>query len=192
VNNARLGSFDTKGACESGGSAYMCWSGAPHALSDSVSYGFASANLSSLPCGQCFQIQFDGGAHSGGPTAETAAISGKQMIVQMINRGGVASDQFDLLIPGGGIGLQTSCPTQWATSASNLGSQYGGFLSGCKGQSDVPGCVRTKCATVFVDKPDLLAGCNWLVDWLHAADNPTFVYKTVTCPSDFKSVMGLL
>jgi hypothetical protein len=107
------------------------------------------------------------------------------MIIQVVNNGGVANDQFDLLIPGGGVGALNACSSQWGTS--DLGAQYGGFLSGCNGDT---GCVQNKCNTVFAGKTDLLAGCTWFLGWFHAADNPTFQYKAVSCPSDFNSVMG--
>jgi len=183
-SNSQLSDFGAKNACESGGSAYMCWGGIPRAMSDSVSYGFAAASGSNYSCGRCFQIQFDGGTHSGA-TAGAAAIKDKQMIIQVINNGGVANDQFDLLIPGGGVGALNACATQWGMS--DLGAQYGGFLSGCNGDAT---CVKNKCTTVFANKPDLQAGCDWFLNWFHAADNPTFKYAQVNCPSDFKSKMG--
>ena len=37
-------------------------------------------------------------------TASNNSLNGKMMIVQVINNGGVGGDQFDLLIPGGGVG----------------------------------------------------------------------------------------
>jgi hypothetical protein len=185
-SNNNIGVSDSaKNACENGGSAYMCWSGIPHSLNDSLSYGFAAASGTNYKCGQCYQIQFDGGSHNGGANPGSSAIKGKQMIIQVVNNGGVANDQFDLLIPGGGVGALNACSSQWGTS--DLGAQYGGFLSGCNGDT---GCVQNKCNTVFAGKTDLLAGCTWFLGWFHAADNPTFQYKAVSCPSDFNSVMG--
>jgi len=185
-SNNNIGVNDSaRNACEGGGTAYMCWAGVPHAVSNSVAYGFAAASGSNYKCGQCYQIQFDGNSHNGGPNAGTQAIRGKQMIIQVINNGGVAADQFDLLIPGGGVGDFDACTSQWG--ASDLGARYGGFLAGCNGDKT---CVQNKCNTVFAGKPDLLAGCDWFLNWFQGADNPTFQYKPVNCPSDFNSVMG--
>ncbi len=103
------------------------------------------------------------------------------MIVQVINNGGVAGDQFDLLIPGGGVGALNGCATQWGVSNSDLGAQYGGFLAGCNGSTS---CVQQKCQTIFGDKPDLLAGCNWFLGWFGAADNPNMVGQGDRLPAD--------
>jgi hypothetical protein len=108
------------------------------------------------------------------------------MIVQVINNGGVAQDQFDLLIPGGGVGLLNACSTQWGSS--DLGAQYGGFLAGCNGDA---GCVRNKCNTVFAGKPDLMAGCDWFLGWYSAADNPNLTYQQIACPAALTQRSGL-
>jgi hypothetical protein len=52
------------------------------------------------------------------------------MIVKLTNTGSdVACNQFDLMIPGGGVGLFNACSRQWGTN--DLGGQYGGFLAAC-------------------------------------------------------------
>jgi hypothetical protein len=183
--NQVLGSADTKNACEGGGSAYMCWSGAPWSVSDTLSYGFAAASGGNYVCGRCFQIQFTGTGHNGNnPGAQS--LNGKTMIIQVINNGGVAQDQFDLLIPGGGVGALNACNSQWGTA--DLGSQYGGFLAGCNGDKN---CVKNKCMTVFSGKPELQAGCDWFLGWFNAADNPNFVYKQIACPAAVTQRSGL-
>ena len=182
-----LGSnYDAVNACQSGGTAYMCWSGSPWSVSNTLSYGFAAASQGNYTCGRCYQVQFDGGNHNGGTQAGAASLNGKTMIVQVINNGGVAADQFDLLIPGGGVGALNACTTQWGTS--NLGSQYGGFLAGCNGDKT---CVQNMCNTVFAGKADLMAGCTWFLGWFNAADNPTFVYKQIACPAAIIQNSGL-
>ena len=185
-NNSLGSNYDAVNACQGGGTAYMCWSGVPWSVSDTVSYGFAAASGSDYVCGRCFQIQFTGSSHNGGANPGAAAIKDKQMIIQVINNGGVAEDQFDLLIPGGGVGALNACSTQWGSS--DLGAQYGGFLSGCNGDT---ACVQQKCQTVFAGKADLMAGCTWFLNWFKAADNPNFVYKQVTCPSALTSKSGM-
>ena len=161
----------------------MCWSGAPWAADDTLAYGFAAHN--GVPCGRCYQLQFSGSSHNGN-SASAAALNGKTMIVQVINIGGIESDQFDLLIPGGGVGQFNACSTQWGSS--DLGAQYGGFLAGCNGDKT---CVQNKCTTVFANKPELLAGCDWFTTWFGAADNPNFTFKQIACPSAVTQRSGL-
>ncbi len=183
--NQELSSYDDKNACESGGSAFMCWSGAPWAVSDKLSYGYAAASGGNYVCGRCYQVQFTGSGHNGNnPGAQS--LNGKTMIVQVINNGGVAADQFDLLIPGGGVGLLNACSNQWGTS--DLGAQYGGFLAGCNGDKN---CVKNKCNQIFNGKPELMAGCDWFLNWFNAADNPNFTFKPIACPKAILDHSGL-
>ena len=179
MSNQPLSSYDGKNACESGGSAYMCWNGAPWQVGPNLSYGYVAASGSNYSCGRCYQLQFTGSGHNG----QQNSLNGKMMIVQVINNGGVAGDQFDLLIPGGGVGALNGCANQWGVSNSDLGAQYGGFLAGCNGSTS---CVQQKCQTIFGNKPDLLAGCNWFLGWFGAADNPNMVVKEIACPQMIK------
>jgi hypothetical protein len=107
------------------------------------------------------------------------------MIVQAVNIGGdVAISQFDLLVPGGGVGQFNACTAGGAPQWDNkpdLGATMGGFLATCNGQAS---CVTTKCQTAFAGKPQLIAGCDWFTGWYNAADNPNVVYKEVTCPAE--------
>ena len=184
-NNRLNGNFDARNSCESGGTAYMCWDGAPWAVSDKLAYGFAAASGANYVCGRCYQLQFTGSGHNGSnPGAQS--LNGKTMIVQIINNGGVAGDQFDLLIPGGGVGEFNGCSAQWGTS--DLGAQYGGFLLACSGNKD---CVQQRCQTVFGTRPDLMRGCEWFLGWFNAADNPNFVFKPIACPQEIKTDSGL-
>ncbi len=119
------------------------------------------------------------------------------MIVQAINTGGVAADQFDIMIPGGGVGANDACTQQWNTSTGNLGATYGGLLTTCKQSSNdystYKSCVSQKCTSLFGGSgmSDLLAGCNWFVNWYGAADDPAFTYTEVTCPSAITSRSGM-
>ena len=106
-DNGQLSSFTDKNACEGGGTAYMCWNGAPWQVGPNLSYGFVAASGANYSCGRCYQFQFTGTGHNGGSNS----LNGKMMIVQVINNGGVAQDQFDLLIPGGGVGELNACGT---------------------------------------------------------------------------------
>lgn len=183
--NQDLSSYDTRNACESGGTAFMCWDGAPWQVGDRLSYGFVAASGPNYVCGRCFQLQFNGTGYNGNNPG-VQGLSGKHMIVQVINNGGVAQDQFDLLIPGGGVGLLNACTNQWGTS--DLGAQYGGFLTGCNGDHT---CVRNKCMQVFSGKPELQAGCDWFLGWYGGADNPNVTYQRIACPSALTQRSGL-
>ncbi len=194
AQNASLGTnYDAKNACESGGSAYMCQNFGPWAVSNTLAYGFAAVSKSDY-CGRCYQLQFTGGSHNATTDAGSQSLSTKTLIVQAINNGGVGSDQFDILIPGGGVGDFDACSSQWGVT--DLGARYGGFFLACQQQNNFDyaaskSCAAQKCQSVFASKPDLLAGCMWFVDWFGAPDNPALVYQEVTCPAAITAKSGL-
>ncbi len=190
INNPDEGS-----ACDGGG-AHTCHNLAPWAVNENVSYGYAATPVEGDICGKCYQLDFQGGGDEG-----SNAIAGKKMIVQAINVGhDVQGGQFDLLIPGGGVGAFNACSSQWGVSNEELGEQYGGFLSKCFNEighdaenQALKECVRRQCDSVFGSRglSDLEAGCNWFVDWLHAANNPRIAYQEVECPSELQNLSGL-
>jgi hypothetical protein len=109
------------------------------------------------------------------------------MIVQAINIGGdVDTHQFDLLIPGGGVGAFNGCSTQWGTA--DLGAQYGGFATTCGTNVS---CVTDRCNKTFAGKADLLAGCTWFTTWFNAANNPKIKYAEVACPQAITAKSGM-
>jgi hypothetical protein len=167
-------------AC-SGGSAYACYDEAPRAVGDNVSYGYIAVPNPS--CGTCYHLQFTGTGQHNANDPGSKALAGKHMIVKVTNTGGdVAGNQFDLMIPGGGVGLNpNTCKQQW--NASDLGPTSGGFLTGCSGSYEQKkACVRQKCSVI--PEGDARNGCLWFVDWYQAADNPNFRYESIACPSD--------
>lgn len=183
IQDLSLGSdYSARSACERG-TAYACHNLAPWSVSNTLSYGFAS--FAGAACGACYQIDFDGTGR-GSDDSAASALKGKRMIVQAIGGGGLAANQFDLLIPGGGVGVFNACGVQWGTS--DLGMAYGGFLTGCSGSKS---CVQQKCNSVFANKPELLAGCNWFVNWFNAADIPNLLYKQVPCPAAITDRSGM-
>ena len=176
---------DTQSAC-GGGGGYMCYWGAPWSVSDTLSFGFAAYN--GVACGTCYQIQFTGKGQYNDKDAGSMAIKDKTMIVQVINIGGIASNQFDLLIPGGGVGANNACTggsAQW--SSADIGDTNGGMLTTCK---DDKNCVQQKCQAAFGNMPQLLAGCNWVTGWFAAADNPQMVYQKIACPPEISAKSG--
>jgi len=186
-NNSLGGNYDAKNSCENGGTAFMCWSGSPWQVSSTLSYGFAAASGGNYACGRCYQIQFTGTNNTNGDHKGVPALSGKTMIVQVINNGGVQSNQFDILIPGGGVGALNGCSKQWG-SGTDLGTQYGGYLAECNGDSS---CVQQKCQAAFGNRPQLLSGCMWFLDWYGGSNNPDFTYQKIACPSALTQASGL-
>ena len=168
---------DNSSAC-TGGGAFACYDDAPRAISNCLSYGHvAKANPN---CGGCYRIQFTGEGYYNANDPGSKLIKGKQMIVKVSNTGSdVAGNQFDLMIPGGGVGLFNACSRQWGTN--DLGAQYGGFLTNCTGAySEKKECVRQNCNKIPAGPAR--DGCLWFVDWLQAADDPNFTSQAVNCP----------
>jgi len=145
---------------------------APWSVSDNLAYGFAATNADNSNCGKCYRLDFkDGG------------LSGKTMIVKVSNIGSdVGDSHFDIMIPGGGVGLYNALSTQVQQSGAtaNLGQQYGGFRATC-GASD--SCIRGMCDSNFKNLPDLKAGCYWYIDWYKMSDNPNVTAGEVDCPA---------
>ncbi len=167
----------TQSAC-SGGDSFACYDEAPRAVSTCLAYGhIAKTNPN---CGGCYRIQFTGQGEHNANDVGSKLIQGKQMIVKVTNTGGdVAGNQFDLMIPGGGVGMFNACSRQWGTS--DLGAQYGGFLSECTGtHSAKKECVRQECMKIPAGKAR--DGCLWFVDWFEVADNPKFTSQSTNCP----------
>ncbi len=171
----------------SGGSAYTCWDMSPWAVSDTLAYGYAATPAGGDDCGKCYQLQFKGTGEHNANDPGSNSLAGKTMIVQSTNIGGdVGSGQFDLLIPGGGVGAFNGCSKQWGTE--DLGAQYGGFLTAC---NDDVGCLKNACTKTFTGKPDLLAGCLFHVEWMKGANNPQLNYAEVPCPAALEQVSGM-
>ena len=178
----RITDKNAKSGCE-GGSAFECYDFSPwYDASTNMSYGFAAHNGN---CGTCYMLQFTGDSQNVSNNAGAAALKGKQMIVQAINIGNIGSDQFDVLIPGGGVGDFDGCGTQFGFSSN---TKYGGLLSDCNND---PTCMKGKCQSAFGNIPALLAGCNWFTGWYSSAANPKVIYKQVSCPSQITSKSGI-
>jgi hypothetical protein len=168
---------DSNSSCNGGGS-FACYDEAPRAVSTCLAYGhIAKANPN---CGGCYRIQFTGVGHDNPNDIGSKLIQGKQMIVKVTNTGSdVGGTQFDLMIPGGGVGKFNACSRQWNTS--DLGAQYGGFLSECSGtHAEKKECVRQEC--MKIPAGSARDGCIWFVDWFQVADNPNFTSQQTDCP----------
>lgn len=168
---------DQNNACTGGGS-FACYDEAPRAVSECLSYGHIAK--SNPDCGSCYRIQFTGQGEHNANDPGSKLIAGKQMIVKVTNTGGdVAGNQFDLMVPGGGVGQFDACSRQWGTN--DLGAQYGGFLTDCTGShSEKKECVRAEC--MKIPEGPARDGCIWFVDWFQVADNPKFTSEPTSCP----------
>jgi hypothetical protein len=184
-------------SCE-GGTAYVCYKFIPFAVDDSFSYGFAATSSGDV-CGKCFEIQFTGEGHYDN-TPGAVALEGKRMIVMAINIGfDVGGGQFDILVPGGGVGAFNGCSTQWGISNDLLGAQYGGLLSACEqefGYYDheaLKNCLRAKNDELFRSRglTEMAEGLDWFIDWFEAADNPNLIYREIPCPQELIDISGM-
>lgn len=186
--NQSLGDSGASSSCD-GGPAYTCWDMAPWAVSDTLAYGYAATPGGGSDCGKCYQLDFTGESKDNPGDDGAKAIANKTMIVQATNKGyDVAGGQFDLLIPGGGVGAFNGCSKQWKVDNSQLGAQYGGFALSCNYDKE---CTRKKCESVFASMEPLRKGCLFYVDWLETADNPRVRYKQVPCPAALSSKSGI-
>jgi hypothetical protein len=167
---------------------------APQVESDSLAYAFAAYNGAS--CGTCFQLTFTGNSNDGNSDSGSEQICGKSIIVQVVNTGGLAQGQFDLLIPGGGVGANDACSTEWNVSSSQLGVQYGGLMLQCEQEdnynySAYTACTLSACQSLFPNSPSMLAGCEFIINWMKGANNPSVMYQQVNCPSQLTSASGI-
>ncbi|TGO56172.1 hypothetical protein BCON_0081g00150 [Botryotinia convoluta] len=152
-----------------GGNSYMCSDQSPWAVSDDLAYGYAAVNIAGGSeaswCCACYELTFT-----------STALAGKKMIVQATNTGGdLGSNQFDLAIPGGGVGIFNGCTTEFGAPSSGWGAQYGGVAA-------VSSCSTFPAA--------LQPGCNFRFNWFESADNPTVDFKQVECPAELTKSTG--
>jgi hypothetical protein len=166
----------------------------PQVVSDSLAYAFAAFDGAS--CGTCYQLTFTGTSNDGTMDMGSQEICGKSIIVEVVNTGGLQSNQFDLLIPGGGVGANDACSTQWGVPTSQLGVQYGGLMLQCEQQDNYnyaqyTACTISACQSLFPKTPTMEAGCEFIVNWMQGANNPNVKYTQVTCPSQLTSVSGV-
>lgn len=179
-----------KSMCE-GGPAALCNDQRPIIINDNLAYAFAAGpgNSYAGSCGSCFLLEFDGNSRHT-TDGRTAALKGKKMVIMISNIGyDVEDGQFDMMIPGGGVGIFNGCSTLWGIN--NLGAQHGGLLKDCGGDKKVTDvaamqkCLEDKCNSVFASVPDAKAGCLFHAQWLMAANNPSFKYTELeSCPQE--------
>lgn len=205
VSKAWFGYNGTRSACgdEKEKGVFTCTDMAPIAVNDTLSYAYVAGTADSK-CGKCYHLQYDGhfaNEMENNPPREThKALKGKHMIVMASNIGNdvaggnanLPAGQFDLMVPGGGVGAFDALTTQVHKGAGfNWGAGFGGFLTECQNQLGYDAtlvayqtCIKDMCDAAFGDAglPNLLRGCHWFADWYKAADNPTYYIEEVDCP----------
>ena len=165
-----MGYEGTNSACvnNNAGGTYTCTDMAPIQVTENLSYGYVAAPGAQFGggCGKCFHLQFNGGNHANDVKATHKALKGKHMIVMASNIGyDVEAGQYDMLVPGGGVGAFNALSTQIGVPASGLGANGGGFMTECQQSlgwdntvEAYQECVIKKCDEVFKDWPNLLRG----------------------------------
>lgn len=199
VSNASLNNPDAQSACNAG-PAHQCWERIPWVVNSTLAYGYAATQSGDV-CGRCYQLDFTGQSQNSPGDPGSAALQGKRMIVQAMNIGfDVGGGQFDILVPGGGVGAFNACSAQWGVSNSELGAQYGGFLMACKQElgwnaplASYKSCLTNRCNNVFGSRglTTLQQGCLFYANWFEAADNPSVKYKEVACPAALTAGSGM-
>ena len=204
VSKAWLGYEGTRSACgdEKEKGVFTCTDMAPIQVTENLSYGYVAGTADSK-CGKCYHLQYDGhfaNEMENNPPREThKALKGKHMIVMASNIGmdvaggnaNLPAGQFDLMVPGGGVGAFDALSTQVNGANVNWGAGFGGFLTECQNQLGYDAtmaayqtCIKDMCDAAFGNSglPNLLRGCHWFADWYMAADNPTYYIEEVECP----------
>lgn len=192
VSGSKLSDDGATSTCN-GGNAGTCVSQIPMIASETLAYAYAAVPAKDGgQCGKCFALEFTGkGKYE--TKANHKALAGKTLIVMASNIGeDVAQGQFDVMIPGGGVGIFNGCS---AYGWGNMGAQYGGLLTECEKEAGTAGnvaskrkeCLMKKCESTFSKDATAKEGCMFLAVWLEAAGNPTHTYKEVECPSALKN-----
>ncbi|KAG5878792.1 hypothetical protein JTB14_026056 [Gonioctena quinquepunctata] len=106
---------NAKTGCEDGGVAYMCSNQVAWVVNSTLAYGFSAASFTggvdTAQCCICMLLSFKG------------QLAGKKFLVQITNTGSpLAVNQFDLAMPGGGVGIfEKGCSSQWGTRMGGEG-----------------------------------------------------------------------
>ena len=164
AQNEHLSSDGVESGCN-GGSAFMCIDQTPMIINKDLAYGFAAVKFSddqSTFCCSCFELTFP-------------SLGGKRMIVQLTNTGGMEKNNFDIAIPGGGLGEKDGCSNQFG--GYNGGDRWGGI------KEDKANCE-------YLNDPDMIKGCQFRWDWMGGSSNPTVEYKEVKCPAEIVARTG--
>ena len=180
-----------------GGRSTTCLSQIPFTIKGCDNLGFAFGAVPGAGpnvCGRCFLLSFTGqGKYE--TKLNHQKLAQKKLVVMASNIGyDVAGGQFDIMIPGGGVGLFNGCAN---ILGNNMGAQYGGLLSDCENEVGWSGsdddiyrkrkeCLSNKCKTVFANKANAKAGCLFQAEFMEAAGNPLHTFEEIECPQVLK------
>jgi hypothetical protein len=100
---------NNNGSICSNGQGTTCTSQTPIIVSEKLAYAFAATPGNDNTCGKCFALTFTGqGKYE--TKANHQALKGKTLVVMASNIGyDVQGGQFDVMIPGGGVGAFNGC-----------------------------------------------------------------------------------
>ena len=193
-----INDFHSKNICE-GGPAAACLSQIPFTINGCDNLGFAFGAVpgyASNLCGRCFLLEFTGeGKYETKTCHRSLKSKSKKLIVMASNIGyDVAGGQFDVMIPGGGVGAFNGCDEILGT---DIGERYGGLLSKCENEigygydddtisSKRKECLTNKCNTIFSGNAKAKQGCLFLANFLESAGNPNHNFKEIECPQVLK------
>lgn len=91
------------------------------------------------------------------------------MVVQITNTGAdLGKNQFDLALPGAGVGYYNGCERQFHSPHDGWGRRYGG--------------VSTKAECNQLPRA-LQAGCRWRFEFLKGVPIPDVKFTEVECPA---------
>ncbi|CAG9767612.1 unnamed protein product [Ceutorhynchus assimilis] len=150
------------------GQAFTCNNNQPWVINSTLSYGFVAASFTGgydvKHCCHCVLLNFQG------------KLAGKSLLGLITNTGDpLAHNQFDIEIPGGGVGVYPyGCHAQWGADAVNgWGEAYGGVSS------------REQCSQL---PGSLQPGCNWRWDFMNGVSNPDVKFYQVKCPKELLDI----
>ncbi|XP_050301602.1 endoglucanase-like [Anthonomus grandis grandis] len=146
------------------GNAFTCNNQQPWIVNSTLSYGFVAASFTggvdNSHCCHCLLLNFKGD------------LAGKSLLALITNTGEpLAQNQFDIEIPGGGVGIYPlGCYRQWgADPEQGWGEAYGG-ISTQDQCSELPSALQP--------------GCNWRWDFMEGVSNPSVSFYQVECPKE--------
>ena len=109
-----------------GGPSTTCLDQIPIVVNDNLAYAFAAVpGKNQNVCGQCFELMFNGEGRYETRLNHKKLAGKKLIVIAKDNRYDEKSGQFDILIPGGGVGLSNGCANIFG---NDLGKQYGGLF----------------------------------------------------------------
>jgi len=193
VDGTIITDTNERSTCD-GGAAAACTSQVPIVVNDNLAYAFAAVPAANGGyCGKCFDLEFTGeGKYDNDDLLRS--LKGKHLIVMCSNVGtDVQSGQFDVMIPGGGVGIFNGCGSMVGWNLDPTSERYGGMLSDCERscnyvRSCYRSCLEQKCNSAFSGDANAKEGCLFLAHWMNCAGNPLHNFREVECPMLLKEM----